>query len=277
LSLEARLIQGLRATAEEVVREPAVEPALAVVLQRVDRPRSQQRLVLVAAAVAAILALVIGPKVGDFLMGLEPIIPPSRQDGTERDLRYPDDATLEDNWGPLPDEGDDRQGLIVGLAPEEETPRTSGSSSGAPPSRNDGPVRQTEPAPVAAAPRDKPARRSVSAAYSAADGVAARTGTASCDGGDGSACFVFPVRAGERFVSVTIQDDSGAPVFAWLQQDRDGDGAADGEWQGFCGASPAMRLGTGAVVRVLLDVGTCDDEASSPSQGTITATFSRYI
>jgi hypothetical protein len=275
LSLEARLIQGLRSTAEEIVSDPAVEPALIAVIARGDRTRRQHKLVF-AMAVAALL--LVAPKVGNMLVGLELDTPPTRDNRIERDLRYPDDGQDLD-LGPRPPDRPGKDRAVVGHVDPQAGERTSigaGGSSGR--ATGQPPAETGKPPADAHDPITTPTEpRTVSTSYSMADAAAARTGTASCDGEGSQACFRFTPQGDERFVTVTIQDRAGATVFAWLQLDKDGDGDADGEWKGFCGTSSAVPVTASTVVRVLMDVGTCDGSESLPSQGSILATFSRFI
>ena len=90
----------------------------------------------------------------------------------------------------------------------------------------------------------------------------------------------FKARAAERFVSVTIEDDSGLPIPARVAQDLDGDRRDDVNHE-FCGSTAEpVAIEPGARVSVWMAHGSCND-VTDPSSlggwttGTITATFSR--
>lgn len=85
----------------------------------------------------------------------------------------------------------------------------------------------------------------------------------------------FTPKAGERFVSVTITDNTGLPVPARLEQDTNGDDEPDIK-HGFCGAtdSPVEIVPNAKVVVWMID-GTCGDAAGGWTTGAMTATFSK--
>ena len=95
-----------------------------------------------------------------------------------------------------------------------------------------------------------------------------------------SSSATFRTRARERFVSVTIQDDSGLAVPAEVRQDVDGDEEADVSHT-FCGSTPdAVAIEPGVAVEVVRFTGSCNDVTDpagygSWTTGTVTATFSR--
>lgn len=89
----------------------------------------------------------------------------------------------------------------------------------------------------------------------------------------------FRTRANERFVTVTIEDQSGLTIPAHLAQDVDGDGDDEVRHE-LCGStSAAVAIHPGVPVTVWMDHGTCDEAnpatAGGWTTGTVTATFSR--
>lgn len=86
----------------------------------------------------------------------------------------------------------------------------------------------------------------------------------------------FTPRRGERYVSVVIEDKTGVPVRAFVEQDVDDDGQADLSVE-FCGAtSEPIRFQKGAPVEVWAQEGPCADNSGGASTfGTVTATFTR--
>lgn len=85
----------------------------------------------------------------------------------------------------------------------------------------------------------------------------------------------FRPKAGERFVSVSITDNTGLPVPARIEQDIDGDDKADIKLT-FCGATEApVEIVPDARVVVWMIDGTCDDTAGGWTTGVMTATFSK--
>ncbi len=87
---------------------------------------------------------------------------------------------------------------------------------------------------------------------------------------------VFKPRPGERFVSVSLQDDSGFTARAMVGQDLDGDRVEDVS-QEVCGATDEpIRLRKDAVVMVWAQEGPCQNgTAAMATFGTVTATFTR--
>ncbi len=90
----------------------------------------------------------------------------------------------------------------------------------------------------------------------------------------------FRTKASERFVSVTIEDQSGLAIPARIAQDVDGDDVDDLEHE-FCGTtSGPVAITPGVPVDVWMSHGTCDGvtdptSAGGWTTGTVTATFSR--
>ena len=92
----------------------------------------------------------------------------------------------------------------------------------------------------------------------------------------------FRTKANERFVSITIEDDSGLPIPARVTQGEnehpDHEYEVDEE---FCGSTPEpVAIRAGEAVTVWMSHGTCDglsnpQSAGGWTTGTVTATFSR--
>lgn len=92
---------------------------------------------------------------------------------------------------------------------------------------------------------------------------------------DNVGCVEFRAQAEERFVSISISDNSGQPVFAWIKRDVDADGDADGEWVDICGdTDEPIAVSPGTIVKVLIQTGDCGGAGSTPTSGTVTAVFS---
>jgi hypothetical protein len=95
-----------------------------------------------------------------------------------------------------------------------------------------------------------------------------------------SSSGTFRTRARERFVTVTIQDDSGLTVPGELRQDVDGDDEADFS-QAFCGSTPdRVAIEPGVPVEVVRLTGSCNDLTDPTgyggwTAGTVTVVFSR--
>jgi hypothetical protein len=88
---------------------------------------------------------------------------------------------------------------------------------------------------------------------------------------------IFKVRPGERFVTIEILDDHAATVMAVVEQDFDGDGLADSSTEICNATAEPIRVKSGYDVGVYTQQGVCSQggEVSSPTFGTITATFTR--
>ncbi|MEA2453090.1 MAG: hypothetical protein QOG04_1800 [Actinomycetota bacterium] len=86
----------------------------------------------------------------------------------------------------------------------------------------------------------------------------------------------FPLKPGERFVSVVVTDEHADKVLAVVGQDLDGDGVDDSEVE-ICGSSMSpIKVKPGFDVTVWVQEGTCEDGApSTPTFGTVEATFTR--
>lgn len=88
----------------------------------------------------------------------------------------------------------------------------------------------------------------------------------------------FKVRPGEDFVTLSIVDKASPDVRAVVAQDIDGDGIGlDDAITEICTRSTApIKITPGYELTVWTQEGTCEDgEASTPTFGKITATFTR--
>lgn len=85
----------------------------------------------------------------------------------------------------------------------------------------------------------------------------------------------FKPRAGERFVSIVVKDDSGFPVRAIVGQDLDGDDRDDVRTEICQRTKEPVKLRPGATVIVWAQVGDCDGELGLATYGTVKATFIR--
>ena len=121
--------------------------------------------------------------------------------------------------------------------------------------------------------------RQVTEEYSMASGAVVSHGEVT--GGEvhwsaGSQYAVLRAERGEKFVTLTVEDQTGGPVLAHVHVDRNDDGELD-EQVDFCGeTAEPIAVSKASVVEVGAIFGMCDD--SSPSivtEGTITATFTR--
>ncbi len=78
----------------------------------------------------------------------------------------------------------------------------------------------------------------------------------------------FLVRAGERAVTLSLNDDTGNPVLGRVE--------IDGDVIRFCSETEEpIRVRRGQIVRVNVIVGPCNGGFSVATEGTIEATFSR--
>ena len=89
---------------------------------------------------------------------------------------------------------------------------------------------------------------------------------------------VFKPRKGERFVSVTLEDQSGLPARAVVGQDLDGDGVRDSATE-ICGATTSpIKFRKGIDVMVVAQEGPCSDNTVAMATfGTVTATFTKAV
>lgn len=130
-------------------------------------------------------------------------------------------------------------------------------------------------APVHAGKKSKP--RKVEMPYS--EPAYGTAGVGVCFQG-ASCAFFGPPAAGEKFVSVSIEDDLGTDVYASVIQDTNGDGnflATDDLTVNFCGATTEpveIEPGKDVSVWVWQGPGANPPCASAASSGTVTATFS---
>ena len=85
----------------------------------------------------------------------------------------------------------------------------------------------------------------------------------------------FKPRAGERFVSVVVKDDSGFPVRAVVGQDLDGDNRDDIRTEICERTKEPVKLRKGANVIVWAQEGDCNGQLGLATYGTVTATFTR--
>lgn len=124
--------------------------------------------------------------------------------------------------------------------------------------------------PASGGPND----RTVTKEYTMANGMVIYEST-SATWSVGTAWKVFRPKPGERFVSISISDDLGRPVFGHTHFHQDGDGEVDEV--DFCNETPKpIRLGAAKKLEVAVFLGTCPDGTPSlVTQGTVTATFSR--
>jgi len=132
---------------------------------------------------------------------------------------------------------------------------------------------------LAAAPAGAAPARTVQAPYTGAVGSPALLLTVYTPAGPVGSTTVFPSR-GERWVHLTMTDETGAPVWFTASQDAKlVDGTPDTALGSFCGATPKP-------VRLRSDVGhvevwpragtfTCGAGVSVPTRGVVTARFTR--
>lgn len=120
-----------------------------------------------------------------------------------------------------------------------------------------------------------PSKRKVTREYTLANGMVVFN-SAEAHWTVGTAYQVFRPRAGERFVSFSITDDSGLPARGHIHIDANRDGELD-PIDDFCDETPEpIKLGKAKKIEVGVIFGTCpDDTPAVVTQGTVTATFSR--
>lgn len=116
--------------------------------------------------------------------------------------------------------------------------------------------------------------RKVTKEYTMANGMVIYE-SASATWSLGTAWKTFRPEPGERFVSLSISEDTGQSVLGHIHIDADGDGEV--EHLDFCTETPEpVELGTAKKLKLAVFMGTCPDAMPSVvTQGTITATFSR--
>lgn len=130
--------------------------------------------------------------------------------------------------------------------------------------------------PADAAKRPKPKKRSIELPY--AEPAVGAAGAGVCL--QGSSCLFYgPPAAGEKRVSVSIEDDLGQPVPASLIQDTNEDGSflvTDDLTVGICGATEEpVEIEPGKAVSVWVWRAGADPPCpGTASSGTATATFS---
>ena len=120
-----------------------------------------------------------------------------------------------------------------------------------------------------------PAGRQVSREYTMSHGVIAFN-TAQAHWTLGAAYEVFRPNPGERFVALSITDDSGMPARGHVHMDADGDGKLD-KIEDFCAETPQpIAVGEAKKIEVGVIFGSCpDDSPAIVTQGTVTATFTK--
>ena len=88
-------------------------------------------------------------------------------------------------------------------------------------------------------------------------------------------CIVFSLRRDETHADVSLRDDAGFPVHAWVRQDGDGDGRWEGAWKRVCGhTQQPLKVVGGSRIQVLVDEAACDGE-SPATTGLIEVTLYR--
>ncbi|MBW3595032.1 MAG: hypothetical protein KY391_05585 [Actinobacteria bacterium] len=117
--------------------------------------------------------------------------------------------------------------------------------------------------------------RKVTTEYTMANGMVAFN-SASAHWTIGTAYHAFRPRAGERFVTFSISDDSGFPARGQIHIDADADGNLD-RVEDFCGETrKPIKVGTAKEIELGVIFGTCPDNSPAiVTQGTVTATFSK--
>ncbi len=288
MSLDGRLRQGLTALADPI----DVDYELGLVrVQAVARQRERRHVIIAAfaGAAAGIALLLSGGKLADLVLGLENPLPPAEERSADEEIDRDDidldrsqiddgkivrDDTRIDDALDQADDVEPDEGGAIGPA-GRSNPRIA-SSSGSDDLRGDGlQGRQHEEPQRNPLPRTE---RADDANYTVANSGVATSGQATCNNGQEGACFEFEAQDDERYVTVDIRDASGAPVYAWVQQNTDGDPQSDGGWTSFCGStSHPIPIEPGAVVRVMLDAGSCGGTDSNPTSGTIFVTFTNRL
>ena len=132
-------------------------------------------------------------------------------------------------------------------------------------------------APVTTAAAGSPSHRVVTAPYLTPGGVqGVNSGDTVVQGNTLGSVTVHP-RATERHVTLSLTDRTGLPVAAEAYEDLNGDGKGDVLVGAFCGRTtkPLRLLHPGSAVIVYLNVGQCPGAVSTPTTGTVSATFLR--
>lgn len=285
MSLDARLKQGLSNLADpiDVDYELGLVRVTAVARQR------ERRNVMIAAfagAAAAIALLAGGGKLADMVLGIEAPLPPAEE--RIEDDRGIDESRFDENGDGNRVVQDDDLRLDEALDQTDPAPidggridvagRSNGSSAYVPPSNDSGddppPGHEEDDPPVSREPRTDTGEYQgyavpVGGGQSACDQEGAQQ--------SGPGCVIFQTEPGERTVEISIEDDAGGTVAAWVQIDRDGDGGVDGEWTAICDESTrpiSIPTSGDAVVYVEINGGACTDGTdSNPVAGTVTAVF----
>lgn len=279
MSLDARLKQGLNNLAAPI----DVDYELGLVRVQAVARRRERRNVMIAAfagAAAALALLAGGGRLADMVLGIEAPLPSVDNPNVDEDLGVDETRFDEEGDGDRVVQDDE---LRVDEALDLSDPRQvdggrtdiAGLANG-----SSDYVSTSKPAASETDPtqgkQELPSRseRFESQNYTPVNSSVATSGQATCSNGENGACFEFQARDDDRYVTVDIEDASGAPVYAWVQQNVDGDPQSDGGWTDFCAStSDPIPITPGAVVRIMLDSGTCDGADSSPTNGTITVTF----
>ena len=284
MSLDARLKQGLANLADPI----PVDYELGLVRVKAVARQRERRNVMIAAfagAAAAIALVVAGGRLADMVLGIEMPLPPADERILDEEAPEEErvDETLETDDDVVAKEEDLNEALErladdtdAGSFSVASAPRSSGARSDSggqsPVEKVTGSGEDEEPDPEPA-----PEPRTTTASYAGA-AIPVGGGQSACDQGQqGAGCVSFQTEPGERTVEISITDNSGGPVAAWVQVDRDGDGDVDGEWTAICNATrtPMTIPTTGdAVVHVEINGGACPDGTdSNPTSGTVAAVF----
>lgn len=285
MSLDGRLKQGFANLADPI----SVDYELGLVRVRAVARQRERRNVMIAAfagATAAIALMVAGSRLADMVLGIEMPVPPAiervideklpdREGRTEeskevdeKGISKPDD--LNDALEKLAASQDTGSTTAMVSVPRRTEPRADSGGESPVEQATGGDEEEEKPKPVSE-------RREDSATYAGA-AIPIGGGRSACDQGQqGAGCVSFQTQPGERTVEISITDRSGAPVAAWVQIDRDGNGDVDGEWTAICSATqgPISIPTTGdAVVYVEINGGACADGTdSNPTQGDVAAVF----
>lgn len=97
-----------------------------------------------------------------------------------------------------------------------------------------------------------------------------------CSGANG--CAEFALGADESYITLSIEDSSGMPVYASAGQDTDGDGLADASQFNFCGSTPEpVPVLPGYPLNIFIGIGPGASPPCAPAlgtSGTVTAVIS---
>jgi hypothetical protein len=94
---------------------------------------------------------------------------------------------------------------------------------------------------------------------------------------DGLGCVNFTPRAGMKYLSLQIKDQSGTSTYAAVSQDLDGDGVGDVDYPNVCGKTDKpIKIRPGYAVTVFINGGPGGDPPCPGvgTSGTVQATFS---